>query len=410
MSTGSGFPSLRILSIIHSGAFGGPHNQALALAATLPELSLTVVVPDEPGDGASRLRAVGIDVVEMDLRRPRASLHNQGIADLAVKYPGQIRALSDLIDDRAIDVVEVHGLMNLDGAIAARLCGRGVVWQLIDTRPPPALRWVMMPWVIALSDVIMTTGMSVAKGYPGARIRPERLRSFVPPVIAPTARCPDRLAVRSRLGVQAGETLVVAIGNLNPQKGFDRLIDALAWSPSTAGMPPRPALRIRGAVQAGHQGYASLLAERALSRGFGPNAVGRFEPDLTVSDLLDAADVFALTSTGRSEGIPTVVLEAMTHGLAVVATAVGAIAEVISDGRSGHLVAPDDTAALREHLAGLIADPVRRQVMGSVASQEASAVSSPERFASLMADSWSLARDTATRRRRIRPLRTVAAR
>ena len=398
MSAESEAPGLRVLSIIHSGSYGGPHNQAVALSTCVPGLDLTVVLPAEPGDGASRLRAAGIEVVEMNLRRPRASLRNQGILDLARNYPAQVRSLAALVDEKRIDVVEVHGLLNVDGAIAARLRGSGVVWQLIDTRPPVGLRWAMMPWVIALSDVIMTTGVSLATQYPGARLRPGRQISFVPPVLARGTTGADRSETRMRLGIAPDETLVVAIGNLNPQKGFDRLIEALGWPSGAVGLPQRPALRIRGAVQAGHAEYASLLSRQAVAKGFGDRAVGRLEPGHDVADLLDAADIFALTSTGRSEGIPTVVLEAMTHGLAVVATKVGAIEEIISDGHSGYLVAPGDTAALRQCLADLVADPVRRRAVGRIAAHEAAIVSSPERFASATIESWRLAVTFAAQR------------
>lgn len=389
---------LRVLSVIHSSTYGGPHNQAVALASSVPGLDLTVVLPAEPGDGASRLRSAGIDVVEMDLRRPRASLRNQGLFDLARNYPAQVRNLASLIDEKQIDVVEVHGLLNLDGAIAARLRGSGVVWQLIDTRPPVVLRWAMMPFVIALSDVIMTTGASLATQYPGARLRPGRQISFVPPVLARDTTGAGRSETRLRLGVESDETLVVAIGNLNPQKGFDRLIEALCWPTETANLPQRPALRIRGAVQAGHADYASLLSRHAAAKGFGDRAVGHLEAGLDVADLLGAADIFALSSTGLSEGIPTVVLEAMTHGLAVVATKVGAIQEVISDGHSGFLVDPGDSAALRQCLAGLAADPARRLAVGRVAAQEAATLSSPERFASAVVESWRLAMTLTARR------------
>ena len=398
MSAESEACGLRVLSVIHSSSYGGPHNQAVALASALPGIDLTVVLPAEQGDGASRLRTAGVEVVEMDLRRPRASLRNQGLFDLARNYPGQVKDLATLIDKRRIDVVEVHGLLNVDGAVAGRLRGSGVVWQLIDTRPPVALRWAMMPFVVALSDVIMTTGVSLAAQYPGARLRPGRQISFIPPVIARRTTRAGRSETRLRLGVESDETLVVAVGNLNPQKGFDRLIDALGWPTGATGLPQRPALRIRGAVQAGHADYALSLSNHAAAKGFGERAVGHLEAGLDVADLLGAADIFALSSTGRSEGIPTVVLEAMTHGLAVVATEVGAIREVISDGHSGFLVAPGDTVALRQRLAVLVADPARRLAVGRIAAQEAANVSSPERFASAVVESWRLAMTLAARR------------
>ena len=129
-------------------------------------------------------------------------------------------------------MVEVHGLINLDGALAGRLAGRGVVWQLIDTRPPPMLRWMMMPLVLLLADVIMTTGAAVAAEYPGARLRPTRLIPFIPPVGPIGAGADDleeeRRCPRQRLSVSDEAVLIASVGNLNPQKGYEQLIDAVA--------------------------------------------------------------------------------------------------------------------------------------------------------------------------------------
>ena len=145
---------------------------------------LTMVLPDEPGDAADRLRAAGVTVIQLPLLRPRASRRQQGLGALVARYPGQIMRLRRLIREEAVDVVEVHGLLNVDGAVAGRLAGRGVIWQLIDTRPPRLLRWLVMPVVLMLADVIMTTGRAVAHQYPGAGLRPSRLVPFVPPVDA----------------------------------------------------------------------------------------------------------------------------------------------------------------------------------------------------------------------------------
>jgi glycosyltransferase involved in cell wall biosynthesis len=73
--------------------------------------------------------------------------------------------------------------------------------------------------------------------------------------------------------------------------------------------------------------------------------------------LLGAADVFALPS--RSEGLPLALLEALAVGLPVVATRVGAVAEVLEEGRCGLLVEPGDEHALSEALASLVAEAAR---------------------------------------------------
>nr|WP_295085094.1 glycosyltransferase family 4 protein [uncultured Roseateles sp.] len=69
----------------------------------------------------------------------------------------------------------------------------------------------------------------------------------------------------------------------------------------------------------------------------------------------DAADVFVLPS--YIEGLPVAMLEAMSCGMPVVVTPVGSIPEVVTDGRSGLLVAPQDVNALTAAMLSLIQEP-----------------------------------------------------
>ena len=84
-----------------------------------------------------------------------------------------------------------------------------------------------------------------------------------------------------------------------------------------------------------------------------------------------AADLFVLASKvardGDRDGLPNVLMEAASQGLAAVATRAGAIAEIIDDGVDGALVPPDDAQAFAQALAALIAAPARRHALGRAA-------------------------------------------
>jgi glycosyltransferase involved in cell wall biosynthesis len=73
-------------------------------------------------------------------------------------------------------------------------------------------------------------------------------------------------------------------------------------------------------------------------------------------------NVYAHTS--RSEGFPKAALEAMAHGLPVVAFRVGGIPEAVADGETGRLCAPDDLETFARHLAALLADPQGARLLG----------------------------------------------
>ena len=90
-----------------------------------------------------------------------------------------------------------------------------------------------------------------------------------------------------------------------------------------------------------------------------------------VDELLADADVLALPS--ENEGQPMVVLEAMSRGLAVLATRVGGIPEIVSDGVEGLLVPPHDAGALADALGDLLADEGRRRALGEAGAARARA-------------------------------------
>jgi len=78
----------------------------------------------------------------------------------------------------------------------------------------------------------------------------------------------------------------------------------------------------------------------------------------------------APTSSGKREGIPNVLKEAMACGLPVVASAVGGIPELVEDGRSGILLPPRDAVVLADALQNLSADAALRQRLGREGCQK----------------------------------------
>jgi len=81
-----------------------------------------------------------------------------------------------------------------------------------------------------------------------------------------------------------------------------------------------------------------------------------------VIDIMQCADVYCQPS--RSEGLPFTILEAMYSGLAVVATRVGGIPEVVSNNETGLLVEPESPESLAEALGELLGNKEKRLAMG----------------------------------------------
>jgi glycosyltransferase involved in cell wall biosynthesis len=143
----------------------------------------------------------------------------------------------------------------------------------------------------------------------------------------------------------------VFLGYLGARKGVPELLEALA-SPALRALPWRATLAGDGLVDEFRaRAHALGLKERVTFPGWldQPSA----------SALCAGADILVLPSHG--EGLAMSVLEGLAHGLAVVATPVGAHAEVIEPETSGLLTPPGDVPALAAALARVIADPALRQ-------------------------------------------------
>jgi glycosyltransferase involved in cell wall biosynthesis len=384
---------MRVLVVIHYPVFGGPHNQAVVLARPLDVrgVETTVLLPRDSADAVERFRAASVDVLTIPLHRLRATFNPVRHLPLFAFFRREIKTIRHVIRDRGIDLVQIAGLVNPHAAFAAKLEGIPIVWQLLDTRPPMALRRATMPFVVGLADVVMTTGVNVAKVHPGAERLGDRLRVFFPPVDGANfdPQGVDRPAARESFGLALDDVVVGTVANLNPQKGHEHLIEAVALVRREA---PRTKLLVVGSAHDTHRAYARALYQLCGRLGLtvGEDVVfagGRSD----VSTALGAMDVFALASVPRSEGAPTAIEEAMMFGLPVVSTRVGSVSELIDHGRTGYVVAPLDVHALARSVLRLLNDDEQRRRFGWHGRARALKLFSAERCADVHLAAYELA-------------------
>ena len=213
-------------------------------------------------------------------------------------------------------------------------------FHLFHERGPAPLRRVIRA-TLTRADVVIALGELMRTRL--AVIAPDaRLTSLPNPVpIAPATRRPAGAAPH-----------VVFLGRIWAKKGAFALVEAWAKAGGSAGH-----LTMAG------DGEPERARQAARELGVADSVTvhGWLSPD-EVADLLADADVLALPS--ENEGQPMVVLEAMSRGLAVLATRVGGIPELVTDGVEGLLVPPDDAGALADALGELLADEGRRRALG----------------------------------------------
>jgi glycosyltransferase involved in cell wall biosynthesis len=154
--------------------------------------------------------------------------------------------------------------------------------------------------------------------------------------------------------------VIMSVGRLVEKKGTDVLLEALARLPS--------ALHWRF-VHVGGGALARALQRRARALGIAKRVAwrGALSQDEVLAEYR-TADVFALASRiardGDRDGLPNVLLEAQSQGIACVATTVSAIPELIGHASTGMLVAPESPEQFAGALQALIVDPVRRHALG----------------------------------------------
>lgn len=339
---GSGRPA-RVLHVLSGCTVGGCEQHVLALLSRLdrrryePWLAYFEAEPDEATPMAPLFRAAGIRTVDLHARRR---------TDLAA-----FARLARLIRCGGFDLVHAHSFRTeLGAALATRaMPGRPRLVRTVhntdDFYTRPRYRGLAraasrsMDRIVAISDAVETflrqdAGLSsspIERIYYGLDVTPYR-----PDVPPPSGRGPD---ARPTLGVLA---------RLAPQKGHRVLFDAL---PSIVAEVPDVLARI-----VGHEELSTVADLRAYAAGRGIADRVRFEGfGADVPALLADLDVFVLPSLW--EGFGLVLLEAMAAGRPVVASAVGAIPEIVRDGETGLLVPPGDSAALARAVVRVLRDP-----------------------------------------------------
>ncbi|WP_345206211.1 glycosyltransferase [Fodinibacter luteus] len=184
-----------------------------------------------------------------------------------------------------------------------------------------------------------------------------------------------RERVRRELGVSEDAVVAITVANLRREKDYPNLLHA-----AQLALREEPSLVVLAVGQGPLADEVEDL-HRQLTLGDSVRLLG-YRTD--VPDLLAASDLFVLASS--SEGLPVSIMEAMTAGLPVVATAVGGVPEAVTEGETGLLVRAHDPKALAEAMVALARNRLLRDRMAAAARQRSTiydirtAVEAQERF------------------------------
>ncbi len=251
------------------------------------------------------------------------------------------------------ELVHAHGLRaGLVAVLARRRGAAGAVVVTLHNALPEGggvrrrVLQVLERATVRGADVVLAASDDLARN--ARRLGARDVRTA--PVSAPPLPPPTRGAaeVRAELGLDGDRPLVVAVGRLHPQKGYDVLLDAVARLAADGRLTAQPLVAI-----AGDGPLEDELAARIAADALPVRLLGRRSD---VADLLAAADLCVLPS--RWEARSLTAQEALRSGTPLVATRTGGLPELLGD--AAELVPVGDAAALADAVAGVLADPARR--------------------------------------------------
>lgn len=246
----------------------------------------------------------------------------------------------------APDLVDAHYAYP-DGAAAARIADalrkpyvltvRGSDLEVLARDPA---RRPAIERTLRRAGAVIAVSASLARRARELGAEPSRVHEIGNGVDLAAFAPSDRGAARRRLGLSPEEPAIVAVGRLDPIKGLDLAIEAMALLRRERSTPAR--LHLVGEGPARHS-LEALVRERGLESSVS------FHGEVSPSSLASwyaAADVVTLLS--HSEGCPNVVIEAIACGRPVVATNVGGVPELVRDGVTGLLIEGREPARVVE--------------------------------------------------------------
>ena len=331
---------MRVLSNAPDPRFGGPLQRSLSVARQLRPRGIDTVFLVPQGDDrfVKQAREDGFECSRIDQPRIRSPRLIGANARFLTGFAGCVRTAADHIDNYDIDIVHVNGPLNFAVALAAARSDAALVWHFNDTLTPTPLRQLSAALARRWADEIVVAADAVADYFFDGSTPTTTLYApvDVDQFDSKTIDVPAE-SLRAEFDIAPSAKVVGAVGNINPAKGHEFLIEAVAQLDSDAH------LVLVGQILDSQRSYYESLQQTIRELGIESRVTFTgWRED--IPELLSFFDLFVLASV--TEACPIVVLEAMAMECPIVATDVGGVRELLPGDEYGWVVPPENPAAI----------------------------------------------------------------
>ena len=346
----------RIVYVNHTGQVSGAEKVLMNILRSLDRGCYQPIVVC-PADGclSEEAAAEGIPWIAIRPIRARFSRNPKQILKSMGELCKGVLSLRKVLRTVAPDMIHANTLRaGLATSLATLGTGRNVIWHVHDTLPRHPLSTLIRLFAyLDRRTRLVAVSRATARSFSGRLPFKGRMKTVYNGVELNKFPFKEKgqSPFRKEFHLSQDDFLFCAIGQICERKGLLELIEAFRQVRAAA---PQVHLAIVGSVVFQHErDYSGLLYAAARV----PELTGSVHFTGEMDDVypaLEAADLLVLNS--RDEPFGLVLIEAMSSGTPVLATRVGGIPEIVTDGKDGWLIDPGDVRALAAKLLELSRD------------------------------------------------------
>ena len=338
---------LRLLAIIEADSITGPAKNLLEFARQAArENVVTTIATFVRGSGNAFTKAAE------EISADTSSIELVKIPEKGPFDPGTLRSLRDIVATTQPDIVQTHAVKS---HFLARMSGLGngrpwVAFHHGYTWPNAKAKAYnqLDRWSLRAAAKVFTVSVPFREELTAIGVNPSRIEiihNAIPANWGKGGRGQRAKVLRASVGIADDRNVVLIVGRLSREKDHLTLLEAFQNLPAEAKAH---------LVIVGEGPERPRIEQRARELGIVKRITMTGHQD-SAAPWYGAADLAVLSSL--SEGSPNALLEAMATKVPIVATAVGGIPEMVTDGESALLVQPGDVAGMSLAMKRLLLEP-----------------------------------------------------